>query len=86
MLSSELVDIPEIYLCPITKEIMINPMVTADGHTYEYKAIHEWLSRGNLNSPMTGLRLKHDILTENHLLKIIIQDFRAKLPQIQRDR
>ena len=30
-------------LCPITQEIMTEPVVAADGHTYEKKAIEAWL-------------------------------------------
>ena len=59
---------------------MINPVVTADGYNYEYEAIVEWLRRGNQNSPMTGLRLEHCILTPNHILKAVIEDFKEKLP------
>ena len=36
-------NISENYECPITHEIMINPVVAADGHSYEHKAILEWL-------------------------------------------
>lgn len=46
MIESRLLVVVEDYLCPITKEMMENPVVAADGHSYEYSAIHEWLSRG----------------------------------------
>ena len=46
MLGSQLIDIPEDYLCPITQEMMENPVLAADGHSYEYSAIHEWLKTG----------------------------------------
>ena len=49
-----LVDIPENYYCSITHEIMSNPVVAADGHSYEKAAIEEWFRRGGRNSPMTN--------------------------------
>ncbi len=36
--------IPEAYMCPITCEIMTNPVIAADGHTYHKESITEWLS------------------------------------------
>jgi hypothetical protein len=36
--------IPDDYLCPITQEIMLDPVITEDGETYERKAIQDWFS------------------------------------------
>ena len=33
--------------CPITHEIMNDPVIAADGHTYERRAIERWLSQKN---------------------------------------
>ena len=30
------------FLCPITQEVMADPVMTADGHTYEREAIEQW--------------------------------------------
>ena len=73
--------IPQDYLCPITHEIMKNPVIAADGHTYEEKSIIEWLSRGNRRSPLNGNNLPHTILLENIFAKKIINEFNKKLPQ-----
>lgn len=35
-------NILENYECPITNEIMENPVVAADGYSYEHKAILAW--------------------------------------------
>ena len=80
MLGSYFIDIPEDYVCPITQEMMKNPVVAANGHSYEYSAIHEYLKRGNKKSPLTREILKNDVLIKNHRLRIIIQGFRDKLP------
>ena len=39
--------------CPITREIMIEPVVLSDGHTYEKEAIKIWLREHN-TSPKTN--------------------------------
>ena len=56
-LAAEEASIPADFFCPITSEIMEDPVVTADGHTYERKAITAWLAKSN-TSPMTGVTLE----------------------------
>jgi hypothetical protein len=60
--------------CPISLEIMRDPVVAADGFSYERAAIEQWLQKSNA-SPKTGLELEHRFLTSNRTLKTIIQDF-----------
>jgi hypothetical protein len=45
---------------------MLDPVVTADGHTYERSAIVDWFQRGKRTSPLTGEPLQHEYLTPNH--------------------
>ena len=66
--------------------MMIDPVITADGHSYEKSAILKWIQTGHMNSPLSGERLKHDVLTPNHCLKAIIRNFRESIPAIQRER
>ena len=40
--------IPEVYHCPITLELMFNPVFAADGHTYEEEAIEAHFAQGAL--------------------------------------
>jgi hypothetical protein len=47
---------------------MVEPVFTADGHTYERRAIEEWLTR-KTTSPMTGEPLAHTHLTPNHVVR-----------------
>ena len=30
------------FMCPITQDIMTDPVITSDGHTYEREAIEHW--------------------------------------------
>ena len=53
--------------CPISGQPMKEPVVAADGHTYEKKAIARWLCSSNI-SPLTGKDLPHKELIPNYLL------------------
>ncbi|KAF7996737.1 hypothetical protein HCN44_002383 [Aphidius gifuensis] len=48
------VDIPHEFLCPITHEIMREPVKCSDGFIYEKAAINEWFLCGKYTSPMTN--------------------------------
>ena len=60
------------FVCPISQDIYQDPVVAADGHSYERGSITEWLSN-NDTSPMTNYRLFHKNLTPNRNLKSSIQ-------------
>uniref|UniRef100_A0A7S4UT27 U-box domain-containing protein n=1 Tax=Ditylum brightwellii TaxID=49249 RepID=A0A7S4UT27_9STRA len=53
--------------CPITGQPMKDPVVAADGHTYERHAIRRWLQTSDM-SPLTGQTLSHKELVPNYLL------------------
>ncbi|XP_050381498.1 putative U-box domain-containing protein 50 isoform X2 [Argentina anserina] len=76
--NSDTDDVPSCILCPISQEVMKNPHVAADGFSYELETIEEWLGMGHDTSPMTNLRLKHTLLTPNHTLRSLIQDWHNK--------
>lgn len=50
-------DVPMEFLCPITHEIMREPVIISDGFTYERRAITEWFMSGKFTSPMTNIVL-----------------------------
>jgi len=60
------------YKCPITAEIMTDPVCTADGFTYERTAITEWL-RTNDTSPSTGAKLTSKSLIPNITVRCLLQ-------------
>lgn len=69
-------EIPNEFKCPITLEIMIDPVITADGHTFERAPIKMWLNNGrNLVSPKTNLPLPNGNLIPNIALRSRIQDW-----------
>ena len=59
--ASEAAEAPDDYVCPITAEIMTDPVSTADGFTYERAAITEWL-RTKDTSPKPGATLESKAL------------------------
>uniref|UniRef100_A0A3P8WJI7 WD repeat, SAM and U-box domain-containing protein 1 n=1 Tax=Cynoglossus semilaevis TaxID=244447 RepID=A0A3P8WJI7_CYNSE len=65
-------DVPDEFLCPITRELMKEPVIAADGYSYERSAIESWINTKNRSSPMTNLPLLTTLLTPNHTLKMAI--------------
>ena len=47
---------------------MVDPVIAADGHTYECSAVEHWL-QGSFTSPVTGDKLPHTRLVPNVLVK-----------------
>jgi hypothetical protein len=50
------------WLCPITQELPINPVMAEDGKIYERAAIEEWL-RKQQRSPNTGAAMGTKLIT-----------------------
>ena len=65
---------PEYYLCPITQNIMNNPVITDDGYTYEESAIKQWILQKGI-SPMTRQPISISSLRSNRLIKDLIETF-----------
>ena len=60
------------FLCPLSGEIMRDPVVDADGNSYERINILVWLDdRGK--SPLTGRLMKKEELKSNQILKDTIE-------------
>ena len=72
--ASEAAEVPDDFICPITAEIMTDPVTTFDGFTYERAAITEWL-RTKDTSPKTGATLESKALIPNHLVRSLIRTF-----------
>lgn len=64
---------PNELLCPITCDVMIDPVVAADGHTYEREAIEEWFSHfqqgQSPRSPKTNETIETRLLFPNHAIR-----------------
>ena len=55
---------PPSFICPLTLELMVDPVTAADGHSYESAAIKQWLQSSAL-SPLTGKTLPNKKLTRS---------------------
>jgi hypothetical protein len=51
--------------CPISLEVLVDPVTASDGHTYERGCIAAWL-RIHETSPMTGEPMAHKSLMRNY--------------------
>ena len=69
--------LPNMPPCPITGFPMVEPVVAADGHTYERAAIARWLKTSD-KSPMTGSILLHKELVPNYGLMSSVQEAAAR--------
>ena len=67
---------PDEYVCPITQDVMIDPVIAADGHTYERAAIARWFEAGKRTSPKTGGELESTALLPNHLVRRLVLEWR----------
>jgi hypothetical protein len=65
-------DAPDEFRCPITMEVMTDPVIGDDGQTYERAAIERALS-ANPVSPMTRQRMTTANLRPNFALRSTIQ-------------
>ncbi|CAK9318260.1 unnamed protein product [Citrullus colocynthis] len=71
--------VPAHFTCPIFQEIMKDPLIAADGFTYEADAIRGWFQSGHNTSPMTNLKLEHCDLVPNYALLNAIQEWQHQL-------
>lgn len=69
---------PDDVLCPISQELMEDPVIAADGHTYERTAIESWLLR-KATRPMSGNALETTATFPNHLLRRQIREWHEAL-------
>lgn len=69
------------FICPLTKEIMEDPVTTETGVTCERKAVTEWFDRlenpEEISCPITGQKMTTG-LSPNVVLKTIIQEWKVR--------
>lgn len=65
---------PQEFMCPITQDLMVSPVICRDGITYEESAIRQWLQFHN-TSPVTREHLSALDLIPNRALKSTIEEY-----------
>jgi hypothetical protein len=70
-------EIPKLLICPITLELMSDPVIDANGHTFERIAIERSLVARPGISPLTNALYPNGDarLTKNYTVKAIIDEF-----------
>lgn len=66
--------IPRGFLCPLTMQVMYDPVLDAEGNTYERAAILEWLHQ-HRTSPISRQPLSERMLNPNNSLRDAIHEF-----------
>jgi len=72
--------LPDGFLCPITHNVMSDPVTAIDGHSYEQSAIESWFQKNptSIMSPCTGLPMESSFVVPNIALKKSIQDIQNR--------
>ncbi|KAI6692822.1 hypothetical protein NL676_020532 [Syzygium grande] len=78
--------IPEEFLCPISKRVMVDPIVLENGQTFDRLPIQDWLNEGHRRCPQTLEYLRDTRLTPNRLVRRLIakccKEQGVKLPNL----
>ncbi|RVW56976.1 U-box domain-containing protein 13 [Vitis vinifera] len=64
--------IPDDFRCPISLELMNDPVIVSTGQTYERSCIEKWLEAGHGTCPKTQQTLSSQALTPNYVLRSLI--------------
>ncbi|XP_010906325.1 U-box domain-containing protein 21 [Elaeis guineensis] len=67
--------IPTHFRCPISLDLMKDPVTVSTGITYDRHSIETWFEVGNQTCPVTNNVLKSEELIPNHSLRRMIQDW-----------
>ncbi|MBA0832546.1 hypothetical protein Goarm_016934, partial [Gossypium armourianum] len=78
------VPIPADFCCPLSLELMTDPVIVASGQTYERAFIKKWIGLGLIVCPKTRQTLAHTNLIPNYTVKALIANWcesnNVKLP------
>ncbi|KAL5207686.1 hypothetical protein ABZP36_032121 [Zizania latifolia] len=67
--------VPWYFRCPISLELMCDPVTVATGQTYDRDSIESWVATGNTTCPVTRAPLADFTLIPNHTLRRLIQEW-----------
>ncbi|XP_028792779.1 U-box domain-containing protein 1-like [Neltuma alba] len=78
-LSSQMIpsapNVPDEFRCPITLDLMRDPVIVSSGHTYDRISIAQWINSGHHTCPKSGQTLIHTALVPNYALKSLVQQW-----------
>ena len=72
--------VPPNLVCSITQQLMVDPVITADGTTYEREAIESWIAKKQglghaVVSPLTNEALSSSNLVPNLIVRTMVLEF-----------
>ncbi|KAG8059031.1 hypothetical protein GUJ93_ZPchr0002g26012 [Zizania palustris] len=67
--------VPWYFRCPISLELMCDPVTVSTGQTYDRDSIESWVATGNTTCPVTRAPLADFTLIPNHTLRRLIQEW-----------
>lgn len=66
---------PSQFVCPISMELMNDPVVVSTGHSYDRASISRWFASGNRRCPIRGEELPSLTLIPNYALRSLIHEW-----------
>ncbi|KAM0071480.1 putative U box domain, armadillo-like helical, Zinc finger, RING/FYVE/PHD-type [Helianthus debilis subsp. tardiflorus] len=76
LISKEIADtfitIPKDFCCPISLDLMMDPVIISTGQTFDRGSISRWIEEGHSTCPKTGQALVHKKLVPNRALRNLI--------------
>ncbi|XP_022953754.1 U-box domain-containing protein 3-like [Cucurbita moschata] len=69
------VSVPSYFRCPLSLELMLDPVIVASGQTYDRSSIQKWIDSGLNICPNTHQMLTHTNLTPNYTVKAMISNW-----------
>ncbi|KAJ0986370.1 hypothetical protein J5N97_004726 [Dioscorea zingiberensis] len=69
--------IPKDLCCPISLELMRDPVIISTGQTYDRASITQWMDEGHSTCPNSGQALVHTALIPNRALRSLISQWCA---------
>merc|ERR1719169_204733 len=74
---------PPSFYCPISQQVMHDPVCLSDGHTYERRHIERWLRNHN-TSPVSNEELPQKATFPNHALRNAIDEYFQQVFSVHR--
>ena len=74
--NSDQITVPEDFQCPISLQLMKDPVMNRKGRNYDRMSILKWLNQGNTQCPLTREFLKPSALIPNYSLKAKIEKWK----------
>ncbi|KAL1212839.1 U-box domain-containing protein 17 [Cardamine amara subsp. amara] len=66
------ITVPKDFVCPISLDLMTDPVIISTGQTYDRSSIARWIEEGHCTCPKTGQMLMDSRIVPNRALKNLI--------------